>query len=450
VSVPTPFPTSSSAPTVGPTPPPTPSPIAFPTAEGTLDRYEIRAVGEEDGKPYGQVISLDPLVGYGYFEAHPLQVAERGSITLEIFANVPDDEEDCDNGVLVESVPADNFIIGVDSTPFPGYNEMYKDIEGKSYPATTNGKVGSSEFSISDFRYPKGDKQIYFPNRGGDGNQDGTVEFCLRLSIKKDYTRDGQLEYVSYIDTRYKIDIDLTANFESFSDQVVQIYANRPTDFDTEVVATIDVDTFVCDDDNSRVPDTKSYGIGQDFRICVGPSDDADENYEVEKFVEVKCGNAGEKRTLVDNFQVDPLTSIDVNSDSNGVLGVNSVVTSGYISNGDEQFTCSGQVALKYNNGRRILNVNNGLRRTNANDDLFKPQTELASTGITELQYKESSLPAESLSPFKMTINIDIPNDESSATAPSSPVSIHNFSAKSTAAAAAVGLVTIMFAFITN
>ena len=58
------------------------------------------------------------------------------------------------------------------------------------------------------------------------------------------------------------MDIDLTADFESFSDQVVQIYANRPTDFDTEVVATIDVDTFVCDDENSRVPDTKSYGIG--------------------------------------------------------------------------------------------------------------------------------------------------------------------------------------------
>jgi hypothetical protein len=98
---------------------------------------------------------------------------------------------------------------------------------------------------------------------------------------------------------------DLTANFDSFSYQVVQIYANQPTHFCTEVVATIDVGTFVCENDNSRVSDTKSYGIGQDFRICVGQFDDADENYEVENFVEVKCGNAGEKPALVDNFQVD-------------------------------------------------------------------------------------------------------------------------------------------------
>jgi len=101
--VPTPFLTldPTSFPTLDPTPPPTPIPMAFPTAEGTLDRYETRAVGEENGKPYGQVISLDPLVGYGYFEAHPLQVAERGSSTLEIFANVPDNEEDYDKGVLL-------------------------------------------------------------------------------------------------------------------------------------------------------------------------------------------------------------------------------------------------------------------------------------------------------------------------------------------------------------
>ena len=152
VFVPTPFPTLDPTPfpTLDPTPPPTPIPMALPKAEGTLDRYEIWAVGEENGKPYGQLISLDPLVGFGYFEAHPLQVAEQGSITLEIFANVPDDEEDCDKGVLIEIVPASNFIIGVDSTPFPGYNEMYKDIEGKSYPDTTNGKVGPNEFSISD------------------------------------------------------------------------------------------------------------------------------------------------------------------------------------------------------------------------------------------------------------------------------------------------------------
>ena len=51
VFVPTPFPT------LDPTPPPTPIPMAFPKAEGTLDRYEIRAVGEENGKPYGRLIS---------------------------------------------------------------------------------------------------------------------------------------------------------------------------------------------------------------------------------------------------------------------------------------------------------------------------------------------------------------------------------------------------------
>jgi hypothetical protein len=104
---------------------------------GTIDRYEIYQVGEDGGKPFGAITSLEPLVGYVYFEAHPEQLSGKGAMTIELFSEVPDGLP-CDKGTLLESTA--DYEIDADSFPFDGYNDLFDDVESTvRFPRTRNG-----------------------------------------------------------------------------------------------------------------------------------------------------------------------------------------------------------------------------------------------------------------------------------------------------------------------
>ena len=90
--------------------------------EGTesvmIDPFELRAVGEAgiDRKPAGQILTLEPFMGYAYFEVHPSMF---GQIHVELFAGAINGES-CDSGVLLQSTD-DNQIV-TDSFPYGDYN----------------------------------------------------------------------------------------------------------------------------------------------------------------------------------------------------------------------------------------------------------------------------------------------------------------------------------------
>jgi len=209
------------------------SPTYSPTSLSlsTIDQYVLRVVGEEGGKPLGQITSLDPIFsGIGFFEVHPSQFEGEGginsAITIELFStmqNVPETEltsRSCDQGVLLESIPENGFLIETETIEFPNYNEVFEDSAGDGlYPTSSNGKVIAAKYSISDFT--SSEPQIYFPG-SGDGTKN-TIEYCLRVSLKLDFTGNGEKEYVSYLDSFQKVNVILDGAFggTTFDEQQV-------------------------------------------------------------------------------------------------------------------------------------------------------------------------------------------------------------------------------------
>jgi hypothetical protein len=306
-----------------------------------IDIYKLRTVGEVGSgkKPVGQIMTLEPFFGYAYFEAHPSQL---GKIHVELFAGAVDGEP-CDSGVLLESTEGNQIV--TDSFPYSGYNKQFEDLDGISYPATSNGQVVAAVFIIGDFRLPNGDKQIYFPNKG---DKDGQIELCVRMALKADYDGDSIEEYVGFVDIYFDVAIDLTANTEVFWNNKVYEVLDVPSYLETDVNATINMKSYICDDDNEIV-DRPVFGPGEAFSICVGPADDVDDdNYSVEDFKTLICKNEGETRHLVKNYVPDVLTAVDSEADEDGVRAVRSVVTPGFIDQGENKFFCEGEVSLSY------------------------------------------------------------------------------------------------------
>lgn len=309
----------------------------------TIDMYELRTVGEvgRGKKPVGQIMTLEPFFGFAYFEAHPSQLAP-GNIHVELFAGAVVGEP-CDSGVLLESTEGSQ--ITTDSFPEVGYNKQFEDLDGISYPATSNGQVVAAVFIIGDFRLPNGDKQIYFPNKG---DKDGQIELCVRMALKADYDGDSIEDYVGFVDTYFDVAVDLTANTATFWNNKVYEVLDVPSYLETDVNATITMKSYICDDENEEV-DRPVFGPGEAFSICVGPADDVDDdNYSVEDFKTLICKNEGETRHLVKNYVPDVLTTVDSEADEDGVRAVRSVVTPGFIDQGENKFFCEGEVSLSY------------------------------------------------------------------------------------------------------
>jgi surface protein len=251
---------------------------------------------------------------------------------------------------------------------------------------------------------------LYFPYTAAasdDSGEVGQVKLCTRVEYKMDYRSNGDIGYdsfnldgkkdsISILDTNYIIDIDLNADFSTFDDTAVQIFKRSNTIFNTEASAAIDVVAYICDDSNAIVTPSSDIGDGkftdgQDFRICVKPTD---ENgfYSIEKFVSITCSNDSETRQIVVDGKPDALTILQKFSDDNGYggtysafgsLAFTSVVTSGFLNPVAAELQTAGTTS--YENGVQLffscsgeveLSVNNDANGNSYNNEVFTPPTD--------------------------------------------------------------------------
>jgi hypothetical protein len=404
--------------------------------------YELLSVGDNkiDGKPAGKVLSLDPFTFYAFFESNPKQLETKGLVSVELFAGVADGQ-DCDTGTMILSTSGTDSSIVTTSIPYDGYDAEFADTSSEiTYPTTLNGRVGAAEVSLSDFRLPKNDQQIYFP---GIGEKDGQIDVCVRMALKGDYKGDEAEENISFIDTFFIVDVDLTANFESFSGTSVQIYSNQATDLETDVTATVDVEAYLCDSDNKKDTDKVKFTDGQDFRICVKPANDDIYKYYVEKYESITCSNDGETRQIVADGNADALTTIDGSPAADGSLGFTSVVTSGFLTPKNAvlaDFKCSGDVSLSAvdKEERRGLIANSGFSSFTKTSSSSSSSSSSISNNERKMQNNAAPPPSAEDAPFAVAIELADPtSDESSSPSYGPLLGLYYMASFGTVAAAA-------------
>jgi len=212
---------------------------------------EVLAVGEGGVEsPHGTVSStIVPLTITTFFEAHQSLFEGEGgidkAITIEVFANVAENENDCTKGTLLDE----------------GYSTDFGDTTGLDYPVTSNGVIGSASVTFPNFQeIPTDDvnKKIWFL---GDGDKDGEIRLCIVTSIKIDYDEDstGDEEYyVSHMDSKRIISIDLVADV---GEQVIDITESKATDSESDAVLYIAVDTFLCNNKHEQFLSEKKIQI---------------------------------------------------------------------------------------------------------------------------------------------------------------------------------------------
>lgn len=353
----------------------------------SIDRYQILAVGnggEKDAtSPYGVVLGLEPFYGKAYIESHPYTFLEADDenyipMTVELFAGVPSGA-DCDKGTLLES-SSEN---GIET-------EFYAD--DASYTlSTSNGGLGVAAFSLEKFR---GDLAAAIFTLSETDIEAGTIDVCVRTSIKMAFEGD-KVETVSFVDTRLNVDVDLTANFAGFNQVVGLNNAASSSNSELSVVRTIDVESFMCGepDKNDGKP-AENYRIGQNFQVCVGPTLKYATDYSVKKFKFVTCGEGDNLRVLKTQYEQDFLTDIITDltgsKSSAGVpaspnsIAFRSVLTPGYFTGGQTQFSCNGEVELQYaeaagdgTSDRRLVAIFSdlSLRGEDIFRDLFRQET---------------------------------------------------------------------------
>jgi len=269
-----------------------------------------------------------------------------------------------------------------------------------SFEATTK---TSELWELNDTPSP-----IWFPD-------DKQVKLCVVTSIKMDYdktaTGDGtdggvatDAEYtVNHMDSKRTISIDLTADI---GPQAVDITQSIATNSDMDAVLEIPVDSFLCNNKYEEVTN-RLYTVGRNFRVCVRPRATG---YIVDNYIELTCGD----RPLITTdamgaTTIDPLTEIDSDFITAGVLALRSVITAEDVllalaletdgNDGKVQFTCTGKVSLSYTAPIR----GRALRDLQTSTEVAVPSG--AGGGAEEL--------LEGL--FELKIEMDIPSNESSA-----------------------------------
>jgi len=324
---------------------PTSAPLTetFPPTSVVVDPYVLRAVGEggNTGRPYGtDGITMDQLTIVTFFEAHQshFETGINKALTIEVYANVPAGQ-DCMTGTLLESVMGEEFTITTEATPYDEYNTEFPGLTGSSveYPVTSEGKIGAATVTISDYQYTPTDdmnKKIWFPGRG---DKDGQIEVCIvvALKIEDDNNNNGRddqeyYNYVSHLDSKRTIKIDLMANMEAVEIQVVP------------------VDTFLCNNKHEPVRHTKKYTSGQNFRICVGPTEEGvHHGYKVDNYLELICD--GRPLILPDEVDVDADEDITIEDVyKNNKLAIRTALTAQDALDGKARITCTGKVSLSY------------------------------------------------------------------------------------------------------
>jgi len=387
-------PTETTSPTSSPTTSPTSSPTTLKSKE--INPFQVLAIGAGTAEsPYGTATGNDgELVIDTFFEASKSDFND--GVTIEVYAGVKDDEEDCTQGATVPK------------TDYTTESLQYADYSGPQ--ATSDGVVGIARVTIPDFTTLS---SILLPMK------DGTIKLCVVTAIKIDYYGNGAKDYsVSQLNSKRSISVALVGSIAEGGQmkQVIEVTESKATTSESKAVLSVVVDTILCNNKNDPVREDKSYVTGQQFRICVGPTKDGvAKGYQVDQYLEVKCG----ERTLFSTEKgTDALTNIDDENKNDkrairSVLTVEDAAAAAVIDGtGTSTFTCTGKVSLSYTSP--------------VVDDELRALRNLlpASTGVVVPSSSggaEAEAVLEGL--FDVTIQMETPSMNESSSAPPGPTS---------------------------
>lgn len=285
-----------------------------------IDTWELLAAG----LPYGEVFTLEPFDAKVYYESKA-----GATINTTVYKNVATGSPCSSGKEILENITTKASV---------GGNLNLTN-------STTDGKFSSVQLTSADIKSTGAYKAI--------GGNDGKVNLCVRSFLFVEMNSTPMV--VSYVDTHLELFVDFTAKFQNFT-QEVNITATSAKEFTQNITKNVEVQASVCVPNNkTELP--KTYKIGQDFSVCVSPTPKYQaESYSVSGFENVTCENAGSTRELVSNSKYDALTT-NFSLSTNGTFGFTSVVTAGFFSKGNKNFTCTGDVALKLSGGRRALSA---------------------------------------------------------------------------------------------
>eukprot|EP00536_Pseudo-nitzschia_multiseries_P017046 jgi/Psemu1/49072/gm1.49072_g len=362
-----------------------------------LDRYEVVSVGGDLVHPAANINRLEPFTGEVYFEAQKerFDEAEQG-LFVEMFARVPEGLP-CSYGYLVTGITDSSEIV----TGIEPYDDYSKDYEpAGTYPRARNGRIGKATFSVTPNAFDMGERQrIFFPRnvslpesmdqmKFSFVSKSVSLRFCpvsifrtnprtnsavallttgIRVSTKVDFTGDGNLDTVGFVETHFVLSVELVAEFASFETAQIMVKESGGNTFQSAVSKMIPVESFLCDENKQKHEDDKTYRA-----VCVVPKDNlvASESkkrrrlqrhgrdllgeYSVVEFENIRCSNIGQFRQLVNNGAPDVFTEVDAAADALGGLSFKSVVTTDFFKENESRFKCDGDAILEYNNGRRV------------------------------------------------------------------------------------------------
>lgn len=288
-----------------------------------IGQYELLAAGE----PYGEVFTLEPFNAKVYYEAKT-----GASISTDVYSGVTG-ESPCDAGSKISSFNTSAISSG------PAYDTT-----------TSDGTINSVEITIADVKTSGA-----YSTTGGNN---GKVNMCVRSYLSADYdSSSAGDEIVSFVDTHIDLNVDFTAKFQNFT-QEVNITATASKTVEQNMTKNVEVESFLCASGSNA---STSYKIGQDFSVCVRPTEKyAKEGYAINGFKSVTCKNTGTSRALIKNSLADPLTTVSNATVASEHLSVDgekagasagafgSVVTAGYFANSENSFACEGEAKLTY------------------------------------------------------------------------------------------------------
>ena len=326
-------------------------------------RYGISStVGFGEGNAEIKTINNDKFVGEVYFEVHSDRIRDN-NIKVELYGNSNlQGISNCDDtGVVLAKGTFSSRVFA-----FPSYNDVYRERSFECQPRSSGAVMAAAEFTIYD---PYGTQNAQ--------SETGQLLYCVRVVV--DTPAMSPSEDSTFIDTKFEITGEL--NTESMDakaiNDAVRIFSNQPIDSKKAYIATqsveVEVKAFLC-----NIPDGTStegnlqlqYGIGQTVSICVGPTGEYADKFEVTGFDSISCANKGQTRKIVEggetdfatNFKESPTGYIDVLTGktiaaNTGVMAVQTKVTTGLIQLGDTFMTCSGEAIVESKSDNRRLTV---------------------------------------------------------------------------------------------
>lgn len=359
-----------------------------------LDTWELQAVGQDDiGKPSSTVTPRDgdtPFTVRAFFETNPgVDVDNKyptKTFIVDVYTGVGAKEDDCSTGTPLVNDGTFTITQSVKKSgndiKFVNYNAYFPDIAGKYFPQFQGGQVGEAIVTFSDPTY----KQIFTADASNIESQ-GTVEFCIRISLQAE--SNGRI--TSYVDAKKKITLGLHAVFA----QDMGVGKSDTKSYEKTLLTEVDVVSFVCNKKNEKVKDGKSYRLGQNFRVCVTPTEAGiTQGYLVDGYEELSCGGV---QLITNNKPTDSFTTVK-SSNVNNRLAVHSVLTPDLANGGS--VNCEGKVSISILTSQRDRRY-------------LAPSFDLATSGATggEESYEGR---------FTMNIKMDLPPSiiESSASSP--------------------------------